>query len=78
MSCTTLLVGRKASFDGSTMIARNDDSGAGSWTPKKLVIVHPEDQPRHYRSVISHVEIDLPSDPLRYSSVPNALPGEGI
>ena len=78
MSCTTLLVGRKASFDGSTMIARNDDSGAGSWTPKKLVIVNPEDQPRHYRSVISHVETDLPSDPMRYSSVPNALSGEGI
>lgn len=28
MSCTTLLVGKNASYDGSTMIARNDDSGA--------------------------------------------------
>ncbi|MBF1283146.1 MAG: C69 family dipeptidase, partial [Oribacterium parvum] len=26
MSCTTILVGREASFDGSTMIARNEDS----------------------------------------------------
>ena len=25
MPCTTVLVGRKASYDGSTMIARNDD-----------------------------------------------------
>ena len=26
MACTTLLVGKNASYDGSTMIARNDDS----------------------------------------------------
>ena len=78
MSCTTLLVGKKASYDGSTMIARNDDSSAGRFTPKKLTVVLPQDQPRHYVSVISHVEIDLPDDPLRYSAVPNALEGEGI
>ena len=78
MPCTTLLVGKKASYDGSTMIARNDDSSAGRYTPKKLTIVMPEDQPRHYTSVISHVEIDLPDNPMRYSAVPNALEGEGI
>lgn len=78
MPCTTLLVGRMASYDGSTMIARNDDSGAGSWTPKKLVAVAPDEQPRRYRSVISHVEIDLPDDPMPYTAVPNAVPGEGI
>ena len=78
MPCTTILVGKKASFDGSTMIARNDDSPSGQYTPKKLTIVKPAEQPRHYRSVISHVEIDLPNDPMRYSAVPNALEGEGI
>ena len=78
MSCTTLLVGKMASYDGSTMIARNDDSQSGKYTPKKLIIVTPQEQPRHYRSVISHVEIDLPGDPMRYSAVPNALEGEGI
>ncbi|MDY2784619.1 MAG: C69 family dipeptidase, partial [Faecalibacterium sp.] len=26
MACTTILVGKAASYDGSTMIARNDDS----------------------------------------------------
>ncbi len=25
-ACTTILVGKKASLDGSTMIARNDDT----------------------------------------------------
>ena len=29
MACTTILVGKAASYDGSTMIARNDDSEIG-------------------------------------------------
>ena len=78
MPCTTILVGRKASYDGSTMIARNDDSQSGRYAPKKLIVVTPQEQPRHYRSVISHVELDLPEDPMRYSAMPNALEGEGI
>ena len=78
MPCTTILVGKKASYDGSTMIARNDDSPSGQFTPKKFVVVHPEEQPKKYKSVLSHVEIDLPEDPMRYTAVPNALNGEGI
>ena len=78
MPCTTILVGKKASYDGSTMIARNDDSPSGQFTPKKFVVVHPEEQPKKYKSVLSHVEIDLPEDPMRYTAVPNALDGEGI
>ena len=78
MPCTTILVGKKASYDGSTMIARNDDSPSGQFTPKKFVVVHQEEQPKKYKSVLSHVEIDLPEDPMRYTAVPNALDGEGI
>lgn len=78
MPCTTLLVGKKASYDGSTMIARNDDSPSGKFTPKKFVVVHPQEQPVKYVSVLSHVEIELPSDPMRYTAVPNAVEGEGI
>ncbi len=75
MACTTILVGKKASYDGSTMIARNDDSGSGHFTPKKFVVVQPEEQPRHYESVISHVKIELPEQPMRYTAVPNAVDG---
>ena len=78
MACTTILVGKKASYDGSTMIARNDDSPSGRFTPKKYVVVHPDEQPRQYISVLSHVEIDLPDNPMRYTAVPNALEGDGI
>lgn len=34
-SCTTILVGKKASYDGSTMVARTEDSQNGDFTPKK-------------------------------------------
>ena len=69
MPCTTILVGKNASYDGSTMIARNDDSASGHFTPKKFVVVHPEEQPRTYRSELSHVEIGLPDNPMRYTSM---------
>ncbi|MBM6699180.1 C69 family dipeptidase [Bifidobacterium pullorum subsp. saeculare] len=78
MPCTTILVGRNASYDGSTLVARNDDSGSGRYDPKRFVAVNPADQPRHYRAEISHIEIDLPDDPCRYAIVPNALPGRGV
>lgn len=78
MPCTTLLVGKKASYDGSTMIARNDDSGSGNFTAKKFTVMQPEDWPRVYRSVLSHVEVELPENPLRCTAMPNAVAGEGI
>ena len=78
MACTTILVGKNASHDGSTMIARNDDSGSGHFMPKKFVVVHPEDHPAVYHSVISHVEIPLPGNPLRMTAMPNAIEGKGI
>ena len=75
MPCTTVLVGKKASNDGSTMIARTDD---GHFDVKKLIVVTPEKQPKKYRSVISHVEVDLPEKPMRYTSCPNVDKKEGI
>ena len=78
MSCTTILIGKAASYDGATIIARDDDSGSGRYDPKRFVVVRPEDQPRRYRSVLSHVEIDLPDDPCRYTIAPNVLPNRGV
>ena len=70
MACTTILVGKKASYDGSTMIARNDDSGSGHFTAKKFVVVQPEEHPAVYKSVISHVEVPLPGNALRMTASP--------
>ena len=78
MPCTTILVGKNASYDGSTMIARNDDSGSGHFTAKKLAVFQPKDYPAVYKSVISSVEIPLPAGGLRMTAVPNAVEGKGL
>ena len=78
MACTTILVGKNASYDGSTMIARNDDSGAGHFTAKKFTAIHPEQMPKVYRSVLSHVELPLPEGAMRFTAMPNAVEGKGI
>jgi dipeptidase len=75
MSCTTVLVGRKASCDGSTMIARTDD---GHFDVKKLVTVDPKKAGKKYRSVISHAEIPLPERAMRYTACPSVDPAQGI
>ncbi len=73
MSCTTLLVGKNASNDHSTMIARTDD---GNYDVKKLIVMDPGKRPRKYRSVISHLVIELPDDPLRCTICPNVDPSK--
>ncbi len=75
MPCTTILVGKNASSDRSTMVARTDD---GHFDVKKLIVVQPKDQPRKYKSVLSHVEIDLPDDPMRYTACPSVDKARGI
>ena len=69
MACTTILVGKKASNDGSTMIARTDD---GHFDVKKMIVVEPAKQPRTYKSVISHLTIELPDNPMRYTETTKA------
>ena len=75
-SCTTVLVGKKASIDGSTIIARNED-GAAPLNPEKFVFIKAADQPRHYQAVLSKFNLDLPNDPLAYTSTPDAVSGHG-
>ena len=75
MPCTTVLVGKNASNDHSTMIARTDD---GFYDVKKLIVTEPKDQPKKYKSVISHLEIDLPEEPLRYTCCPSVDLKHGI
>ena len=75
MPCTTVLVGKAASNDRSTMISRTDD---GFFDVKKLIVVEPAKQPKKYKSVISHLEIDLPDNPMRYTSCPSVDPKHGI
>ena len=56
--CTTILVGKKATIDGSTMIARSEDGGRVI-IPEGFKAVNPEDQPKHYTSKRSTTKIQL-------------------
>lgn len=78
MACTTILIGKDASYDGSTIVARNEDSGAGEFCAKRLEVMKPENQPKVYKSVLSHVEIPLPENPFQYTYLPNSDTSEGI
>ena len=75
MGCTTILIGKNATNDGSTMIARTDD---GFFDVKKTIVVQPKDQKKKYKSVISHLEVELPDDPMRYTASPSVDPKNGI
>ena len=75
MPCTTILVGKKASHDGSTIIARNDDGG---FEAKQILVRTPEKQPRRYKTVISHLTVELPDNPLRYTCAPNVSQKNGV
>ena len=75
MPCTTILAGKKATYDGSTMIARNEDY---SYHVKKMTVILPENQPTHYKTVTTHLEFDLPDNPMRYTACPNVSKEEGV
>lgn len=76
-SCTTILVGKKATYDNSTMMARDEDI-VNFFTSKKYIINKSENQPKKYKSINSSFEIELPKNPLQYSSKPDTIEGSGI
>ena len=78
MPCTTILVGKKASYNGSTRIARNDDSPSGHFHVKKRIVVEPKDQVRTYKNKGGKLTLQLPDNPLRYTRMPNVDPKEGV
>ncbi len=71
-SCTTMIVGKKASIDGSIIIARNEDYY--SEIDCKVFIVEPavKKAGRIYKSENNKAEFPLPEKAYRYTSVPSA------
>lgn len=78
MACTTILVGKNASYDGSTLIARNDDSPSGVFTEKRMSMKNRGEMKSIYKSKISHVTIPLPKDSYKFTYMPNVNNEEGI
>ena len=75
MPCTTILVGKKASHDGSTIIARNDDGG---FEAKRLVAHSAREKASTYKTVISHLTVELPGNAMRYTDCPNVTKTNGV
>lgn len=67
-ACTTVLVGRNATIDGSTMAARNDDTFA-PLTPQRFV-TYPayHNHPNQVKAYLNKCVIDRPADGYRYQA----------
>lgn len=69
-ACTSIMVGKKASLDGATYIARNEDR-VKAIEPKRFVVM-PAVKGRHetYVSPYNQVTVPLPAEGMRYTSTP--------
>ncbi|UQS84276.1 C69 family dipeptidase [Bombilactobacillus thymidiniphilus] len=71
-ACTTILVGKNASIDGSTMIARNDDT-FGAISPHKFEY-HPAQKnttDTEVKSWLNGFKAQVPADSFGWPGVPN-------
>ena len=67
-ACTSILIGKKASRDGSIMIGRNEDAKA-AW-PKRLVVHARGEMPSQFVSKDTKLELTLPKISARYTATP--------
>ena len=76
-SCTSILIGKKASLNGSVIIGRNEDAKT-AW-PKHLAFnKHETIENNHFKSRDNKFEIDLPNEKFAYSSTPEWTDKYGI
>lgn len=71
-ACTSILVGKNASLDGTTLIARNDDTFL-PLTPQRFYMhaAWKGVKGLHVASPLNGFEADLPENGYRYNAVPN-------
>lgn len=75
--CTEILVGKAASMDGSTIVARNED-GYGPVNPIKFVVHAATDQANAaFTSITTGVTVPLPTHAYRYTGTPQADQSDG-
>lgn len=79
MACTTVIVGKKATIDGSTMAGRNVDT-FGPYCPQRAIVVPANDhQSGNYVSNMNGFTCLYPEHAYRYQLVPNVdIKKEGI
>ncbi|RXI78199.1 C69 family dipeptidase [Levilactobacillus suantsaii] len=75
--CTEILVGKAASMDGSTIVARNED-GYGPVNPIKFVVHPAKDQSNAtFTSITTGVTVPLPAHAFRYTGTPQVDQSDG-
>lgn len=75
-ACTSILIGKQASIDGTIMIGRNEDAKA-AW-PKHMVVHQHGEMPTHFISKETKLELDLPDDSARYTATPEWTDKAGL
>lgn len=74
-SCTAMLVGKKATIDGSTIIARDEDGESGI-NQKTFKVFPARDYDEEFISEYSGVRIPLHGHGCRFTATPNAQENE--
>ncbi len=76
-SCTAMLVGKDATIDGSTIIARDEDAEDGV-NPKTFKVFPAKDYSgEHYVSKYNGLTVDLQGQGCRFTATPNGVPDIG-
>ena len=78
LACTTVLVGKGVSSDGSTIIARNED--VASADPKKVIVHQAETNPAGttFESKVNGFKMELPAEKQKYTSTPEFTDESGV
>lgn len=75
-ACTSVLVGKDASEDGSTMIARNEDMGT-AWS-KHFYVREANKNEQKFESKGNGFSLELPKEQLKYTATPEWDVSEGL
>lgn len=76
-SCTAMLVGKNATIDGSTIIARDEDGESGV-NPKVFKVFPAKDYTgEQYVSKYNGLHVEMTGHGCRYTATPNGVPEEG-
>lgn len=77
-ACTTVLVGKKATTDGSTIMARNEDSDSAN--PKIVQVHEATTNPKGatFNSKVNDFSFELPKNARRYTSTPEWTDESGV
>ena len=76
-ACTSIMVGKKASIDGSNYIARNEDNFVANWPKKFYVQKAVKNRHETYVSPYNKLTVELPENGYRYTTSPDANQDEG-